>query len=483
VSVCYNQQIDSSELANNMKSLIKFGVIFHLFIVFITSAPASEKVWVLDIKGAVGPATSDYVERGLNEAQAADVPLIILRMDTPGGLDTAMRAIIKAIIASPIPVVTYVAPSGARAASAGTYILYASHVAAMAPGTNLGAATPVQIGGNPFGGKDDSKIVDDRGEVTTTAKEDDSETVQQKSKESSQDAMSKKMINDAEAYIRSLAEMHGRNIAWATQAVREAASLTAQEALEQQVIEIVATDIDDLLTQLEGREVKVLGKVRKLSTGGLTKEVQKPDWRNRLLAVITDPNIAYILMLLGIYGLFFELAHPGSLFPGVLGGICLLLALFAFQVLPINYAGVALILLGIALIVGEAFMPSFGILGIGGVTAFVIGSIILMDSDLPGFGISRSLIAITTLFTAGILMVILKMAVDTFHKLPVTGREAMINAEGECLENDGKHLIVYVHSERWNARSSLSVAPGQRIRVTGITGLTLSVEPITVVSI
>jgi membrane-bound serine protease (ClpP class) len=430
----------------------------------------------------VGPATSDYVARGLNEAQEAEVSLILLRMDTPGGLDTAMREIIKAIIASPIPVVTYVAPSGARAASAGTYILYASHVAAMAPGTNLGAATPVQIGGNPFGGGDaeeNIELLDDMGEVATTAKEEDAGQDSQKTKTHPQDAMSKKIINDAEAYIRSLAEMHGRNVTWATQAVREAASLTAQEALEKQVIEIVATDVDDLLTQLDGRDVKVLGKLRQLSTTGLVKEVQKPDWRNRLLAVITDPNIAYILMLLGIYGLFFELAHPGSLFPGVLGGICLLLALFAFQVLPVNYAGFALILLGIGLIVGEAFMPSFGILGIGGITAFIIGSIILMDSDLPGFEISRALIATTALFTAGLLMVILKMAMDTFHKPVVSGREEMIGAEGECLENDGKHLTVYVHSERWNASSSFPIKPGQRVRVTGITGLILSVEPTT----
>lgn len=461
-----------------MKSLIKSSVTFCLFVLFTTSAQAVGTVWILDIKGAVGPATNDYVERSLNEAQEADISLIILRMDTPGGLDTAMRAIIKAIIASPVPVVTYVAPSGARAASAGTYILYASHVAAMAPGTNLGAATPVQIGGNPFGGEEESQVSDDMGETTTTAQEDDSEKTQEKSKESSQSAMSKKIVNDAEAYIRALAEMHGRNVSWAVQAVREAASLTAQEALEQQVIEIVATDVEDLLMQLEGREVKVLGKVRQLSTSGLIQEVQKPDWRNRLLAVITDPNIAYILMLLGIYGLFFELAHPGSLFPGVLGGICLLLALFAFQVLPVNYAGIALILLGIALIVGEAFMPSFGILGIGGITAFVIGSVILMDSDLPGFGISRSLIAITTLFTAGILMVILKMAVDTLHQSPVSGREGMLGAEGECLETDGKQITVYVHSERWNARSSLPVTPGQRVRVTGMTGLILSVEPV-----
>lgn len=447
------------------------------------SIQAADKIWILDIKGAIGPATSDYFKRNLHEAQSSEVALVILRLDTPGGLDTAMREMIQAIIASSVPVVTYVAPSGARAASAGTYILYASHVAAMAPGTNLGAATPVQIGGNPFGdGKSDSEsdektvnFADETGEATTLTKESEKS---KKNAPAHEDAMSKKIINDAEAYIRSLAELRGRNKEWAAQAVRDAVSLTANEALEKHVIELVATDVNDLLAQLDGREVNVLNTLQKLATKDLIREVRGPDWRNRLLAVITDPNVAYILMLLGIYGLFFELAHPGSLFPGVLGGICLLLALFAFQVLPVNYAGLALILLGMALMVGELFMPSFGVLGIGGVSAFVFGSIILMENDLPEFAISRSLIAVTVLLSAGLFFLIVKLAVSAYRRPVVSGREEMLGAEGECLENDGNQLIVYVHGERWNARATTPLVPGQRVRVMGLEGLILSVEPV-----
>ncbi|MEA1921267.1 MAG: nodulation protein NfeD, partial [Pseudomonadota bacterium] len=344
-----------------------------------TSRAADAKAAVLlDIKGAIGPAVSDYVVRSLKKAEQDKVGVVILRIDTPGGLDAAMRDIIKNILASSVPVVSYVAPNGARAASAGTYILYASHVAAMAPVTNLGSATPVRVGGLP--GMPD---------VPAKPKEDD--PPEKKSPPSdTMDTMERKMVNDAVAYIKSLAERHGRNAQWAEQAVREAVNLTAKEALKIGVIDVVAGSLADLLQQLDGREVFMESGKMTLSTGNLIIEHLEPDWRSRLLAVITNPNIAYILMLLGIYGLMFELSNPGYLLPGVVGGICLLLALYSFQVLPINYAGLALMILGMIFMIAEAFVPSFGALGIGGVIAFVFGSVILMNDE--GLRISLPLI-------------------------------------------------------------------------------------------
>lgn len=428
------------------------------------------KAWVLDIDGAIGPATAAYFTRTLKEATMNNINLLILRIDTPGGLDSAMRDIIQAIIASPIPIVSYVSPAGARAASAGTYILYASHVAAMAPGTNLGAATPVQISSvqNPFSEADKDSP------ANTATKEEE--------KPAEKDTMTKKMVNDAEAYLRSLAQLRGRNVDWATQAVRESASLSADDALAKGVIDLIATDLADLLTRLEGRQVKVQEKTQSLSTQGLIVEVQSPNWRDRFLLVITDPNVAYLLMLIGIYGLFFEFYSPGTVVPGVVGGIALLMALLAFQVLPINYGGLALILLGITFMISEAFLPSFGVVGLGGIIAFIIGSIILIDDGLPvgemSFGVSRPLIAGIALTTAILFLLLIHLLIKTRRRPVVSGREQLIGAAGECLSNDDHKLRVYVHSEMWNAHSPIPLTPGQRVRVTAVEDLTLTVEAI-----
>lgn len=357
------------------------------------------RVIQLQLDGAIGPASSDYIERSLDSAAAAgDVQLILIRIDTPGGLDSSMRQIIKKIIASPVPVASYVAPSGARAASAGTYILYASHIAAMAPATNLGAATPVQLIGPEALGKDKSR-----------PDQDNAAPEKRDRAEASENPMAHKVLNDAVAYIRGLANMRGRNADWAEKAVREAASLPAEEALQLGVIDLIARDRADLLRQLDGRRVNVLGREITLHTTGAVVQDIAPDWRSELLAVITNPNIAYVLLLIGIYGLIFEFTNPGAVVPGVIGGICLLLAMFALQILPINYAGMALILLGIALMIAETFVPSVGILGFGGVAAFVIGSVILMDTDAPGFGINLGLVGGFALSSAAFFILALGM--------------------------------------------------------------------------
>lgn len=434
---------------------------------------AANTAVLLRVSDAIGPATSDYIERGLNQARERGARLVILQLDTPGGLDTSMRSIIRNIIASPVPVVIYVSPSGARAASAGTYMLYAAHVAAMAPGTNLGAATPIQIGGGLPGIEpgDKQPSGDKSGDK-------DGQEEKQAPAPAEGGTLHRKMVNDAVAYIRSLAEMRGRNADWGEKAVREAASLSAKQALDQNVIDVIATDIPDLLKKIDGRTVRVNDADRVLDTGGLQVTAINPDWRNELLSIITNPNIAYILMLLGIYGLFFELANPGFVLPGVIGAISLMLALFAMQVLPINYAGLGLILLGIAFMVGEMFMPSFGVLGMGGIVSFIIGSIILFDADGGSMAISVPLIFAVSLLTAGFFFCVIHVVYRSFRKPVVSGVEQMVGSVVEVQEGFDGEGHVFVHGEIWQARSDASLQPGDKALVTGMDGLVLKIEPL-----
>jgi membrane-bound serine protease (ClpP class) len=447
----------------SLAGLLRVFIVLLLLACWLPAAAAPPRLTLLTIDGAIGPASADYVARGIARAAQDGSALVVLQIDTPGGLDTSMRTVIKAILSSPVPVAAYVAPSGARAASAGTYIVYASHLAAMAPGTNLGAATPVQLGGAPAPPRE-------RGQPDRKAEAD-----KQEPDKPGADPMTRKEVNDAAAYLRGLAQMRGRNAEWAERAVREALSVPAEEALKLKAIELLAPDVPALAALADGRTVNVLGIDRRLQTAGAAIVNARPDWRADALGVIANPSIALILMTLGIYGLLFEFMSPGAVAPGVIGALCLLLGLYGLQLLPVNYAGLALIFLGMAFFVAEAFMPSFGVLGLGGVAAFVTGALILIDTDVPGFGIPRVLVGTVAVLCALLVVATAGVALRTRRRTVVSGAGQLVGRIAEVLDDAPREGWANVGGETWRVVSDAPLRRAQKVRVVARKGPLLEV--------
>lgn len=426
-------------------------LLFLLLITFLPLLASTSTVIKLEIKGTVGPASSNYLKEGMETAEHYNAQMIMIELDTPGGLSTSMREMIQVITNSTLPVITYVSPKGARAASAGTYLLYASHIAAMAPGTNLGAATPVSLMPTPM-----------------TAD----------SNATSPSALEKKAINDAMAYIKSLAELNDRNITWAIEAVKDAKSISAKDALRYDVIDLMAENSIELLNKLDGTKLTVSGKEITLRTKNAVIQTFEPDWKTQFLMIITDPNIAYILLIIAIYGIFFELMNPGAIFPGVIGVISGVISLYALNMLPFNYAGLLLILLGIAFMIAEVLITGFGILGIGGVAAFAFGSLLLFDADTLGSGVSIPLIIAFSLVSLVFFIFVIRFLVKARSVKIVTGIDEMIGSIAEVLESSEKGYRVRCHGEVWYAESKSDLEIGQKVRVESLSGLVLHVNPI-----
>jgi membrane-bound serine protease (ClpP class) len=429
-------------------------------------------VVVADMEGVIGPAQTDWMDRALREAGDRGAGALLLRLDTPGGLSESMRSIIQSILGAPMPVLCWVGPSGARAASAGTFILYACHISAMAPGTNLGAATPVQIGGGGLPGAPSPEQPEG-----SDGKEPEAPGDKPSGETEPQSALERKAMEDAVAYIRSLADLRGRNADWAEEAVREGASLPAEAAVEREVVDFQAASPEEVLAQTEGRTVATAGGEVTLHLAQARTVQIEPGWRLELLQALANPNVAYILMLIGVYGLIFELANPGAIVPGVLGGICLLLAMYAFQTLPVNYAGVGLMALGILFFVGEALVPSFGALGVGGLIAFVLGSIMLIETDVPALEIAWPVIATAGLVTAAFILAVATMAAKSHRRQPVSGSGHLVGHTAVTVEPLNPEGRVRFEGELWRARAETPIESGRPVRITGMDGLTLHVAP------
>jgi membrane-bound serine protease (ClpP class) len=467
-----------------MTALLQRTLAAALLTLFACTAAAQNKVVVLNIEGGIGVATADYLSSGLRHASEQNAELVIIDIDTPGGLVKPMRDMVQDILNSPVPVATFVTPAGARADSAGTYILLASHVAVMAPTTHIGAATPVSLNGEDVTPGQIEEPVEieepvndgDTGESDATD-EVAEEEIEREPPPRAGSAMERKVLNDAVAYIRGLAERHGRNADWAEDAVIDAATLTAEEALEMNVIEFIAEDHADLLEQVNGHEVKLDSELVALETDSTTIENFEPNWRIKILSAIANPEIVLLLGIVRLYGLMYEGWNPGAIVPGVVGVICLLLAAYALQVLPVNYAGLALIIVGIGLMTAEAFAPSFGALGLGGIAAFVFGAIMMFDSGIPGFGISLAFVIGLAIVAAAAIIWLVGFALKLRRRGAVSGRGSIIGGVGTAMEDFTGEGKIWLEGESWAAMSRVPIQKDQEVVVMAMRGLTLEVKP------
>ena len=471
-----------------MTALFRRTLVTALLAFLSASAAADGSVVVLQIEGGIGVATAEYLSSGIKHAEDQNANLVIIEMDTPGGLVSATRDIIQDILASDVPVATYISPAGARGDSAGTYIMFASHIAAMAPTTHLGAATPVSLNGDDVTPdqeteptaepeSDGDAAADSENSETDDADEASDGETEREPPPRAGSAMDRKVLNDAVAYIRSLAERHGRNADWAEAAVVDAATLTAEEALEMNVIDIVAENQNDLLAQIDGREVKMETGMAAVDTENVTVDRFEPNWRIKILSAISQPEIILLLGMVGLYGLMYEGWNPGAIVPGVVGVICLLLAAYASQLLPVNYAGLALIVVGVGLMVAEAFAPSFGALGLGGIAAFVFGAIMMFDSGIPGFGISIAFVIGLALVAAAAIIWLIGFALKLRKRGAVSGRGSIIGGIGTAMDDFTGEGKVWLEGEAWAAVSTVPVQKDQQVIVTAMDGLTLTVKP------
>lgn len=422
-------------------ALIFISTVVFLSPLLYSAQNKKSEVFVVTVNGVINPVTAEYIGKSIKKASEMNAEALIIELDTPGGLDTSMRSIVKDIIGSSVPVVVYVSPSGARAASAGVFITMAAHVAAMSPGTNIGAAHPVAIG------------------------------------EKMDKVIAEKATNDAAAYIKSIAESRGRNIKWAEDAVRKSVSATETEALKNNIIDLIAKDINALLSEINGRTVKTAYGDRTLKTAGAKIIRYEMSFRHKILNLISDPNVAYILMMLGFYGLFFELTNPGAIFPGVIGGICLVLAFYSFQTLPVNYAGILLIIIGIILFILEVKVTSYGMLTIGGIVSIILGSLMLFESPLPFLKLSLSVIIPAAIVTALFFVLTFRLAYKAYKRRPVTGVEGLIGLEGIAKTDitPGGGMVV-VHGEFWSAYSDDIIHKEERVIVEDVKGLRVKVK-------
>jgi len=444
------------------------GLMLGLLLALAAGRAGAAEVRLVELDDAIGPASADFVIRALEDADDAGAALVVIRLNTPGGLDAAMRDMIRAILASPVPVATWVAPGGARAASAGTYILYASHFALMAPATNVGSSTPVNIGG----GSSPLPLPSTPEEPAPAGESEEQSAPEQEPGT----AMERKVINDAVAYLRGLAELRGRNQDWAERTVREAANLTASAALEENVIDFIAANIDEVIAQIDGRTTLIGDREMTVDLSNPRVVLVEPDWRHEFLSLITNPNVAYILLMIGFYGIILEFYNPGMGIPGITGVICLLLGAYALQMLPINFIGLALLLVGVGLMIVEAMNPSFGVFGLGGAVAFVLGSIVLMDTELPAFQISIAIIAAFAVASVGVFVLTLSMLVRARHQRVVTGVESMVgNTAIAPHAFDGSGQVRF-GGEIWRAQSDEPVAEGDKLHIVAVDGLTLKVK-------